>query len=222
MGALPFITIINPHRGFLTFPHSRSASEMGQYVIRNFEWDRRRVAFPLSPLPNAFQALCPSYDLAMAEGVSRYFKLSELPQTIFYAMLLSEVERLGVLHRRTLHIMESALTELRYSTFESRERERTAVIEVGKRSMSSFPNFLDTTQAAEYPLREFSPLRPKLLPLNFHGLCPNFDHLMVMQFAHTCHIPKMVQATFYAIVLNEAAELGLLSRVAMDRMMLDL
>ncbi|KAJ8424804.1 hypothetical protein Cgig2_025388 [Carnegiea gigantea] len=34
-------------------------------------------------------------------------------------MLLNEVERLGVLYVRTLHIMELALTELRWGTFES-------------------------------------------------------------------------------------------------------
>ncbi|KAJ8433006.1 hypothetical protein Cgig2_010982 [Carnegiea gigantea] len=102
MGALPFLTSIGPHRGFFTmaFPYSRSTSEMAQYVIRNFEWDQRGVAFPLSPLSNDFQALCPSYDLAMVEKAAR------------------QAERLGVLQWRTLHIMESALTELRWSTFE--------------------------------------------------------------------------------------------------------
>jgi len=34
-------------------------------------------------------------------------------------MLLNEAERLGVLHGRTLRIMESALIELRWSTFEA-------------------------------------------------------------------------------------------------------
>ncbi|KAJ8428663.1 hypothetical protein Cgig2_006284 [Carnegiea gigantea] len=43
-----------------------------------------------------------------------------------------------------------------------------------------------------------------------------------MQFAHTGHIPEMVQVIFYAMVLNEAAELGLSSRFATDCMMLDL
>jgi len=34
-------------------------------------------------------------------------------------MLLNEAERLGVLYGRTLRIMESAITKLRWSTFES-------------------------------------------------------------------------------------------------------
>ena len=37
-------------------------------------------------------------------------------------MLLNEAKRLGVLHRRKLRVIESALTELRWSTFESRVR----------------------------------------------------------------------------------------------------
>ena len=43
-----------------------------------------------------------------------------------------------------------------------------------------------------------------------------------MQFAHTAHIPEMVQAIFYAMVINKMAELGLSSRDTMGRMMRDL
>ena len=82
----------------MDFPGSRSTSEMAQYVIRNFQWDLCRVAFPPSPPPNDFHGLCPSYDLAMAEEGAQCFELPELPQVIFHAMLLSKAERLGVLH----------------------------------------------------------------------------------------------------------------------------
>jgi len=95
--------------------------------------------------------------------------------------------------------------------------------------MTSFPAFLDTTQAAKYvrdnfrwSLRESSALCPTLLPPNFHALCPNFELFVAIQFAHTTNIPEMVQVIFCAMVLNEAAELRLLSRAAMDRVMLDL
>ena len=81
--------------------------------MHNFEWDRRGISFPLLPLPNDFQALCLSYEVAVAEEAAQCFQLPELPQVMFYAMLLSEAERLGVLHGRTLRITESALTELR-------------------------------------------------------------------------------------------------------------
>ncbi|KAJ8422899.1 hypothetical protein Cgig2_026420 [Carnegiea gigantea] len=91
-GALPFISSIGPHHEFLAmaFPHSLSTIKMAQYVARNFEWDRHRVSFPPLPLPNDFQALRSSFELAMVEEATQCFYLPELPQIIFYAMLLNE------------------------------------------------------------------------------------------------------------------------------------
>jgi len=83
----------------MAFPCFLSTWEMVEYVAYHFEWNRRGVAFSSSPLPKAFQALCPSYELAVAEETARRFELPELPWVIFYAMLLNETERLGVLHR---------------------------------------------------------------------------------------------------------------------------
>ena len=49
----------------------------------------------------------------MAKQAAKYYRLPELPQVIFYAMLLNEAERLGVLQGHALRSLESALTELR-------------------------------------------------------------------------------------------------------------
>ena len=92
---------------------------MAEYVVRHFAWDRRGIAFPLSPLPKDFQALYLSYELAVAKEAVEDYVLPELPRAIFYVMLLNEAKRLGVLHGRALRALESALTELRWSTFES-------------------------------------------------------------------------------------------------------
>ena len=70
-------------------------------------------------------------------------------------------------------------------------------------------------------VRESSKLRTNLLPLNFAGLCPKFDHPTAMQFAHAAHIPDMVQAIFHAMEINDVAKLGLLSRDAIGCMTLD-
>ena len=95
--------------------------------------------------------------------------------------------------------------------------------------MSSFPTFRDTTHAAEYvrdnlhwSVRESSSLRPNLLPLYFVALCPKFVHTVAVQFAHAAYIPDMVQAIFYVMVINDTAELRLLSRETMGSLMLDL
>ena len=55
----------------------------------------------------------------MAEEVAEYYELPELPQVIFYTMLLNKVERLGVLQGRALRSLELALVMLHWSTFES-------------------------------------------------------------------------------------------------------
>jgi len=121
MGALPFISRIDLHRGVfpMAFPRSLSILEMAEYVAYHFEWEQRGVAFPPLPLPNDFQALCPSYELVMAKEAAQHFELRELPKVIFYVMLLNEAERLGVLYEWTLRVMESTLTELHWSSFES-------------------------------------------------------------------------------------------------------
>ncbi|KAJ8444146.1 hypothetical protein Cgig2_029921 [Carnegiea gigantea] len=87
--------------------------------------------------------------------------------------------------------MDSDLTELRWSTFElwvwyNRRRIMRARLQ---KIESDWPE----GDGSEY----------------HHGLCPNFDLLVVMRYGHNLHIPEMTQAVFYAIVLNNAAKLGL-------------
>jgi len=113
-----------------------------------------------------------------------------------------------------------------FSTFVVERKSNSCRKRKGEKNSVMFSNFDNTKQAAEYArenflwsLRESSTLQPNLLPENHHDLCPDFDLLMVMRHAHSSHIPEMVQAIFFAIVLNDAAELGLSSRVTMNYMM---
>jgi len=94
---------------------------------------------------------------------------------------------------------------------------------------TSFPLFQDTVQAAEYvrdnlrwSRRESSSLHPNLFPLYFTVYCPEFDHIMTMRFAHAAHIPEMVQAIFYAMVINNAVELRPIRSEIRESLMLDL
>ncbi|KAJ8440417.1 hypothetical protein Cgig2_017650 [Carnegiea gigantea] len=258
----------------MAFPHSLSISEMAKYVAYYFEWDRRRVAFPPLPLPNHFQALCLSYDLVVAEEAAQRFELSELPQVIFYAILLNEAERLGVLHGRTLRIMESALTELRWNTFEAwvwqngdrifkarfwekagHEEESSDAEEAtspsgddkqgeAERAVLDFelPEVIQATfyamllnDAVELGivsgflavdlkltlegLRKTLAQRPNPLLADYHGLYPGFDLSLATQHAQDSNIPEMVQAIFYAMVVNDAVELGLTCRLTAECMM---
>ncbi|KAJ8451488.1 hypothetical protein Cgig2_017879 [Carnegiea gigantea] len=54
---------------------------MGELVTYHFSWDRCGIAFPPSPLPKDFQALCPGFELAMAEQAAEHYELPELPQS---------------------------------------------------------------------------------------------------------------------------------------------
>ncbi|KAJ8449195.1 hypothetical protein Cgig2_027197 [Carnegiea gigantea] len=85
----------NRYLVFMAFSRSLDTKAMAEYVTRHFTWDQRRVAFLPSPLPKDFQALCLTFELVIAKEAVEYYELPELPQVIFYVMLLNEAERLG-------------------------------------------------------------------------------------------------------------------------------
>jgi len=103
----------------MAFLRSLDTKAMGEFITCHFSWDRHGIAFTPSPFSKDFQTLYPSFELVVAEHATDYYELSELPQMIFYAMLLSEAERLGVLQGQALRSLELAFTELRWSAFES-------------------------------------------------------------------------------------------------------
>ena len=82
----------------MAFSRSLDTKVMGN-VIHHFAWDYHGVAFLPSPFLKDFQALCPSFEVAVAEEATEYYELPELPQVMFYAMLLNKAERLWVLQR---------------------------------------------------------------------------------------------------------------------------
>ncbi|KAJ8442138.1 hypothetical protein Cgig2_011328 [Carnegiea gigantea] len=76
-----------------------------------------------------------------------------------------------------------------------------------------FPDFLSTEQAANHIRETFKGVTrpPRLLPKNYQDLCPYFDLAVVEEVARDFCILEMIQAVFYAMVVNEALELGVLS-----------
>jgi len=55
----------------------------------------------------------------VAQEAAREFELPEMPQAVFLAMLLNDTVKLGVLRECMIGVMESALKELRWSTFQA-------------------------------------------------------------------------------------------------------
>ncbi|KAJ8420374.1 hypothetical protein Cgig2_026993 [Carnegiea gigantea] len=89
----------------------------------NYEAHQRHLgptgeASPPSPFSKDFQSLCRNFDLATVVQAAAYYELPELPQAIFYAMLLKAADKLGVLHGPRLRSLEVALTELHWGAFE--------------------------------------------------------------------------------------------------------
>ena len=95
----------------MAFPRSLVPKAMGEYITRHVAWDRRGIAFPLSPLLKDFQTLCPGFELTVGEQAAKYYELPELRQVIFYAMLQYKAERLWVLQdRRFSHCSQRLLS----------------------------------------------------------------------------------------------------------------
>ncbi|KAJ8433871.1 hypothetical protein Cgig2_021254 [Carnegiea gigantea] len=81
--------------------------------------------------------------------------------------------------------------------------------------MNLFPNCTSIKQAAEYvrdhfrwSLRDPSAPGPMSLPSDCHGLCPHFDLEVATRYARDSNTSEMVQIIFYAMVIDDAAELG--------------
>ncbi|KAJ8443430.1 hypothetical protein Cgig2_026217 [Carnegiea gigantea] len=179
---LPHSAIAAIRVPLMAFSRSLDAKAMSEYVTRHFAWERRGIAFPPSSLPKDFQTLCPDFELAVAKEATEYYEFPELPQPIFYAMLLNKAERLGVLQGQALRSLELALTELRWSAFES----------------ASCP--------------------PRSLPEDFHILCPRFLLSEVWGAVADFELPKIVQATFYTMLLNKVVELGVVLEFTAESM----
>ncbi|KAJ8426858.1 hypothetical protein Cgig2_006533 [Carnegiea gigantea] len=148
---------------------------MAEYVICYFPWDRHGVPFPLSPLPKAFQALCPSYELAGAEEATEDYEIPEFPQSRRCGCMVAVSSKPGSGRGR----------HQRKGDGRSCEGVLFLVLEESLMSASS-------------------------LPEDFHTLCPRFSLPEAEGAAADFELPEMVQATFYAMLLNEVVELGVI------------
>ncbi|KAJ8422958.1 LOW QUALITY PROTEIN: hypothetical protein Cgig2_031580 [Carnegiea gigantea] len=277
----------------MTFLRSLDIKAMGEFVTRHFSWNRRGITFHPSSLPKDFQTLCLGFELAAAER----YEVLELPQVIFYAMLLNEAKRLRVLQGQRLRSLEpppncvrvplsrgSGYLATRSTKLDSThravwERMREPVVRsrarVGERwirmqplrkrpplkflgvslafsspnfslintssfscmgylsvylsrvvanvrravSVSiffvsmTFPPIHNTREMPNYVRETFiwrwrsASHPPRLLPEDFHVLCPRFSLAEAEGATAEFEIPEIV--TFYAMLLNEAFELGM-------------
>ncbi|KAJ8420667.1 hypothetical protein Cgig2_025351 [Carnegiea gigantea] len=212
----------------MAFPRSLDTKATSEFVIRRFSWDRREKAFPPSPLPKDFRTLCPDFDLAVAEQAAEYYELPELPQVIFYAMLLNEAEKLGVLHGLRLLSLEfrpkSGSDEGTRADRQGESSSEGATADDAAPKGMAFPPIRNTREMADYVRETFiwrwrSVSRPSHpLPEDFNVLCPSLSLADAEAAAAKFELPEIVQATFYAILLNETFELDVAHEYTAERM----
>ncbi|KAJ8430668.1 hypothetical protein Cgig2_033824 [Carnegiea gigantea] len=213
------------------FPNFANTEQATEYVCDHFRWSLKDPLNPgPKPLPTDYHGLCPRLDLEVL--------------AIFYAMVIDDAAELGLSHRLTMDVVMWAMQKLDWGLVEawlgdndqrlrraqaahSRDSPANLVLESNpsRERTSSFPSFRDTVQAVEYmqnnlrwTKRETLSLRSNLLPQNFSVYWPEFNHI----FAHATHISQMVQAIYYAMVINDAARLRLIRRETGESLMSDL
>ncbi|KAJ8420554.1 hypothetical protein Cgig2_014917 [Carnegiea gigantea] len=193
------------------------------------------------PLPSDYYSLCTRFDLQV---VRRCAHDSHIPEMV----PVDDASKLGLSRKLTIDVVMWAMRKLDWGPVEAwlgdnDQRLQTAQASgladspanpvladsPSRRRTSYFPSFCDTIQAAEYVWdnlhwseRETSSICPNLLPWNIPAYCVEFNHIVAMQFAHATHIPKMVQAISYAMVINDAVRLRLIRREIGESLMSDL
>ncbi|KAJ8425253.1 hypothetical protein Cgig2_015860 [Carnegiea gigantea] len=211
--------------------------EMALYVLGNFEYYRREVVFPPRPLPYDYRELCPNFNLTMVEEFAQDYEVLELPQVVFMSMLLNDDVKLSVLSGWMIPIMESALKELRWNAFQAwtgcnrvpkeeykfsgRERKRLSLCLQPESWLTiitmAFLPFRETGEIADYIRENFrwhwrsASRPPRPLPEDYRVLCLHFVLSKAEEAACEFELPEMVQATFYAMLLNDAVGLGIVS-----------
>ncbi|KAJ8424845.1 hypothetical protein Cgig2_030072 [Carnegiea gigantea] len=169
---------------------------MALYGLANFEWYRRRLAFRPLPLPSDYKDLCPDFDLIVFEKYARDYDLPEIPQVVFFAMLLNDAVKL----------------ELQWSTFEAWVgRNRGRILEARCQEMDVDQDKEESSgETFKWQLRRASrSFHP--LPEDYQDLCLRFTLPIAKKATHDFDIPEIVQATFYAMVINNVV-LSVVSR----------
>ncbi|KAJ8422130.1 LOW QUALITY PROTEIN: hypothetical protein Cgig2_024217 [Carnegiea gigantea] len=230
----------------MAFSHSPDTKSMIEFVVRRFQWHRRGKAFPPSPFLKDLRWLCPDFDLATAEQAAAQFELPELPQVNFYAMLLNVAKRLGVVLTE-LHwgAFESWIWLFGDRAYEARFYPKGHSSEGARADGSSsggaaaedkellviactvnmaFPPTHSTREIANYVKEAFAwhgrnaTHPPRTIPQDFNVLRLRFSLAESETAAAESRMLEIVQATFYAMLLNEMLELGAVHECTAENM----
>ncbi|KAJ8433501.1 LOW QUALITY PROTEIN: hypothetical protein Cgig2_018035 [Carnegiea gigantea] len=200
----------------MRFSRSLTTDEMALYVMDNFEWYRREVAFPPLHLLFDYEDLCPGRcEAGRAAWVDDWHN-GVNPQRVALEHLLG----MGRAQQESDLGGPEALCD-------SEERRRAW----GRMTKPPSPVMAARSEAwlamtfgtcilcmADHVKETFKwhfrrALRPpRPLPEDYRDLCLGFTLPDAEETACDFNIPEIVQATFYAILVNDAVELFVLSR----------
>ena len=97
----------------MVFSNFLSTEQAAVYVRETFKWHLTGAECPPRSLPENYRDLCPYFDLDEAEEAVRGFRIPEMTQAIFYAMVLSKALELGVVSGDLAKHLKSSLECLR-------------------------------------------------------------------------------------------------------------
>ncbi|KAJ8439996.1 hypothetical protein Cgig2_022678 [Carnegiea gigantea] len=139
--------------------------------------------------------VCPDFDLVVVEKCARDYDLFQIPQVVFLTMLLNDAVKLGVLCGWMIGIMESQRVAVEHLPGMGRvPRDEGGVVPWSQDHIRG---------KVSYP--------PRPLPKDHWDLCPSFTLTDAKETTCDFDIPEIVQATFYAMVVNNAVELFVVS-----------
>ncbi|KAJ8437079.1 hypothetical protein Cgig2_016433 [Carnegiea gigantea] len=129
------------------------------------------------------------------------FELPKMVQGTFYLMLLHDAVELGTMSGFLAVDLKLTLEGLRWISFE-------AWLTCERRDFDSEPycqkpadQRTTRRRAQDQPAPCLLP-RPKPFLVDYPGLCPGFDLGVATWYAQDSNIPEMLQAIFYAMVLD--------------------
>ncbi|KAJ8434186.1 LOW QUALITY PROTEIN: hypothetical protein Cgig2_004657 [Carnegiea gigantea] len=222
------------------FPRSLTTDEMMLYVLGNFEWYHGKVVFPPCPLPYDYEELCPDFDLAVAEelggpqvapGVFLAMLLNDAVKLgVLRGWMIAVIRPSkncgGTLSRHGWDVTGAGswrLVDRRHPVIRKKRRAQSLMTKLPflvmiARSEAQLAIIIEACiihRRDGWPCEGNFPrsasCSPHPLPEDFRELCPCFTLSEAEEAARDFKLPEMVQATFYAMLLNNAVELGIVS-----------
>ncbi|KAJ8421108.1 LOW QUALITY PROTEIN: hypothetical protein Cgig2_009237 [Carnegiea gigantea] len=92
----------------------RERESLSFFIMETFKWHVRGTERPPESLPENYNDLCLYFDLSMAEEATQDFRIPEMTQVVFYAIVVSEDLELGIVNRDLAEHLKSSLEDLRW------------------------------------------------------------------------------------------------------------